>query len=177
MVTGKDLIERGWPEGPTIGLAVAAARELSERGMDDDSIVRELDQMAGAMRLPVSVGGALMPDAHLGYGLPVGGVLATEGAVIPWAVGVDIAPLRGDTLVPTLDGRSYPIKELCERGGEFGVWSCKPDGKVVAARARAFHTQKNVPLVKVTLDNGRVVECTPDHLFMMRDGTFTEAEG
>src|SRR5918997_531081 len=91
MVTGKDLIERGWPEGPTIGLAVAAARELSERGMDDDSIVRELEHMAGAMRLPVSVGGALMPDAHLGYGLPVGGVLATEGAVIPWAVGVDIA--------------------------------------------------------------------------------------
>jgi tRNA-splicing ligase RtcB len=42
------------------------------------------------MHLPVSVGGALMPDAHLGYGLPVGGVLATEGAVIPWAVGVDI---------------------------------------------------------------------------------------
>jgi tRNA-splicing ligase RtcB len=41
------------------------------------------------MHLPVSVG-ALMPDAHLGYGLPVGGVLATEGAVIPWAVGVDI---------------------------------------------------------------------------------------
>ena len=32
-----------------------------------------------------------MPDAHLGYGLPIGGVLATENAVIPYAVGVDIA--------------------------------------------------------------------------------------
>ena len=32
-----------------------------------------------------------MPDAHVGYGLPIGGVLATEGAVIPYAVGVDIA--------------------------------------------------------------------------------------
>ena len=39
----------------------------------------------------VSVRGALMPDAHLGYGLPIGGVLATENAVIPYAVGVDIA--------------------------------------------------------------------------------------
>jgi tRNA-splicing ligase RtcB len=49
------------------------------------------DQMAAAMRLPVAVAGALMPDAHVGYGLPIGGVLATRNAVIPYAVGVDIA--------------------------------------------------------------------------------------
>jgi len=48
-------------------------------------------QMDNAMRLPISVAGALMPDAHVGYGLPIGGVLATENAVIPYAVGVDIA--------------------------------------------------------------------------------------
>ncbi|MEL6536321.1 MAG: RtcB family protein [Bacteroidota bacterium] len=47
-------------------------------------------QMATAMKLPVTVGGALMPDAHSGYGLPIGGVLATENAVIPYGVGVDI---------------------------------------------------------------------------------------
>ena len=40
-------------------------------------------QMDAALRLPVSVAGALMPDAHVGYGLPIGGVLATESAVIP----------------------------------------------------------------------------------------------
>lgn len=50
-----------------------------------------VEQMDHAARLPVAVAGALMPDAHLGYGLPVGGVLATDGAVIPYAVGVDIA--------------------------------------------------------------------------------------
>lgn len=48
-------------------------------------------QMANALSLPVAVAGALMPDAHVGYGLPIGGVLATEGAVVPYAVGVDIA--------------------------------------------------------------------------------------
>lgn len=48
-------------------------------------------QMDAAMRLPVAVAGALMPDAHVGYGLPIGGVLATDNAVIPYAVGVDIA--------------------------------------------------------------------------------------
>ena len=50
-----------------------------------------MNQMNAAMRLPITVAGALMPDAHVGYGLPIGGVLATEGAVIPYAVGVDIA--------------------------------------------------------------------------------------
>jgi tRNA-splicing ligase RtcB (3'-phosphate/5'-hydroxy nucleic acid ligase) len=51
-----------------------------------------LKQMATAASLPVSVAGALMPDAHQGYGLPIGGVLATEAdKVIPYAVGVDIA--------------------------------------------------------------------------------------
>jgi tRNA-splicing ligase RtcB len=49
-----------------------------------------LYQMQQAARLPVTVSGALMPDAHAGYGLPIGGVLATENAVIPYGVGVDI---------------------------------------------------------------------------------------
>ena len=50
-----------------------------------------LAQIERACALPVAVRGALMPDAHVGYGLPIGGVLATAGAVIPYAVGVDIA--------------------------------------------------------------------------------------
>lgn len=57
------------------------------RDLDDESLA----QMERACRLPVSLAGALMPDAHVGYGLPIGGVLATDNAVIPSAVGVDIA--------------------------------------------------------------------------------------
>lgn len=49
-----------------------------------------MHQMYTAAKLPVAVAGALMPDAHAGYGLPIGGVLATENAVIPYGVGVDI---------------------------------------------------------------------------------------
>jgi tRNA-splicing ligase RtcB len=49
-----------------------------------------LAQMTQATKLPISIAGALMPDAHHGYGLPIGGVLATENAVIPYGVGVDI---------------------------------------------------------------------------------------
>lgn len=49
-----------------------------------------MNQMYQAARLPVAVAAALMPDAHAGYGLPIGGVLATGNAVIPYGVGVDI---------------------------------------------------------------------------------------
>ena len=54
----------------------------------EDGAIR---QMENACSLPVSVKGALMPDAHQGYGLPIGGVLAVDNAVIPYAVGMDIA--------------------------------------------------------------------------------------
>jgi tRNA-splicing ligase RtcB len=47
-------------------------------------------QMNQAAKLPIAVAGALMPDAHHGYGLPIGGVLATSNAIIPYGVGVDI---------------------------------------------------------------------------------------
>ena len=48
-------------------------------------------QLQAAVQVPIAVRGALMPDAHTGYGLPIGGVLATDNAVIPYAVGMDIA--------------------------------------------------------------------------------------
>ncbi|MGB1878060.1 MAG: RtcB family protein [Nitrosopumilus sp.] len=45
-------------------------------------------QMKNACDLPISHSGALMADSHIGYGLPIGGVLATRNSVIPYAVGV-----------------------------------------------------------------------------------------
>jgi tRNA-splicing ligase RtcB len=49
-----------------------------------------INQMDTAMQLPITVTGSLMADAHSGYGLPIGGVLATRNAVIPFGVGMDI---------------------------------------------------------------------------------------
>jgi tRNA-splicing ligase RtcB len=50
-----------------------------------------LDQLYNLARLPfVYKHIAVMPDAHVGYGMPIGGVLATKGYIIPNAVGVDI---------------------------------------------------------------------------------------
>ena len=84
-----------------------------------------IQQMRNACKLPVSVSGALMPDAHTGYGLPIGGVLATENAVIPYAVGVDIAcRVRLSVLdipVSALDVRRNALIRVLETETRFGV--------------------------------------------------------
>lgn len=86
-----------------------------------------VEQMVNACKLPVAVAGALMPDAHLGYGLPIGGVLATDNAVIPYAVGVDIACRMKLTVldIPTSElddqrGRSR-LTNAIERETRFGI--------------------------------------------------------
>jgi tRNA-splicing ligase RtcB len=82
-------------------------------------------QMERACQLPVSVAGALMPDAHVGYGLPIGGVLATENAVIPYAVGVDIACRMKMTVldwpVRELERKAEKLRKAIETETRFGV--------------------------------------------------------
>src|SRR5438067_11832063 len=112
----------------------------------------------------------ITPDAHYGYGVPVGCVLITdaeEGAVAVGPVGYDIGCFTADTLVPTVDGHSYPIGELAEREEKFFVYSISAEQKIVVAEATAQKTRTNAPLIKVTLDNGREIFCTPDHEFML----------
>lgn len=144
MLSGKDLIKLGYPQGRAIGIAINTVLKHFRRSEKEEivtmlkavvaapsdfvndsiwsktalelvpkerkTLVHELlknridyrifgvqfieegarNQMEVAMKLPVTVAGALMPDAHQGYGLPIGGVLATRNAVIPYGVGVDI---------------------------------------------------------------------------------------
>ncbi|MFN8063035.1 MAG: RtcB family protein [Vicinamibacterales bacterium] len=91
----------------------------------DDLDEGTLTQMRNACKLPVAVVGALMPDAHVGYGLPIGGVLATRGAVIPYAVGVDIACRMKmsvlDLPVTALTDDRDRLTRVLERETSFGV--------------------------------------------------------
>lgn len=86
-----------------------------------------LEQMALACSLPIAVAGALMPDAHIGYGLPIGGVLATEGSVIPYGVGVDIACRMRlsvfDIKAKKLSGRVDQLKNFLQEETRFGIGS------------------------------------------------------
>lgn len=70
---------------------VPRAEAAPHRRWGTDLEPSAVQQLERACTLPVAVRGALMPDAHTGYGLPIGGVLAVRNAVIPFAVGVDIA--------------------------------------------------------------------------------------
>ena len=74
-----------------------------------------LSQMDDACSLPVSVRAALMPDAHKGYGIPIGGVLAVKNAVIPYAVGVDIACRMCMSIL------DFPCREFKDNRGRFKI--------------------------------------------------------
>jgi tRNA-splicing ligase RtcB len=90
-------------------------------GFDETSVT----QIENACRLPVSVAGALMPDAHTGYGLPIGGVLAVRNAVIPYAVGMDIACRMKMTVldmpVSAIRGEEGFLRKALEQETRFGV--------------------------------------------------------
>lgn len=86
------------PETEKLANQAKFTHELKENGIPykvwgkEDIEEGAYNQMNIASKLPISVAGALMPDAHQGYGLPIGGVLATtHNTIIPFAVGVDIA--------------------------------------------------------------------------------------
>ena len=93
------------------------------RDLIDDGAVR---QMHDAMRLPVTVGGALMPDAHIGYGVPIGGVVALDDAVAPYMVGVDIACRMMLSVYPAdalayLGDRRDALKKALRDETRFGI--------------------------------------------------------
>jgi tRNA-splicing ligase RtcB len=81
-------------------------------------------QMETAMKLPVAVNGALMPDAHVGYGLPIGGVLAAYNAVIPYGVGMDIGCRMCMSVYPVspgiIDHDRERIKKILQTETRFG---------------------------------------------------------
>ncbi len=84
-----------------------------------------IHQMEIAMKLPITVAGALMPDAHQGYGLPIGGVLATDNAVIPYGVGMDIGCRMCMSIYdisPTLmETQTYELKKSLVEHSRFGL--------------------------------------------------------
>lgn len=82
-------------------------------------------QMVFAMKLPIAIKGALMPDAHQGYGLPIGSVLATSNSVIPYGVGMDIGCRMSlsifDQGMEFLNRYSYQIKSALKVRTSFGT--------------------------------------------------------
>ena len=118
---------------------------------------------------------AIMPDAHGGYGMPIGGVLATQEVVIPNAVGLDIGCFTGETKIPLLDGTQKTLKELTDRTDPFWVYSIDENYNLVPGKAIAVKTRKDADLVEVVVSGDESIVCTPNHLFMLDDRTWCEA--
>lgn len=116
------------PRDETIPLReVPLPYEIKGRDGIEEGALKQIDT---AMRLPVARAGALMPDAHQGYGLPIGGVLATENTIIPYAVGVDIGCRMClslfDTPLSDLTVRKDDLKNMLVQNTAFGRESLKP---------------------------------------------------
>jgi hypothetical protein len=79
----------------------------------------------------------------------------------------------GHTRIPLLDGTFPQIEELA--GKEVWVYSSTPEGHIVPGRARGRFTKNVTELVDVVLDSGAVERCTPEHRWMLRDGSYKEA--
>ncbi len=116
--------------GPFAQALLRSKRNIREapavwRQWGQDLEPESINQMGRACQLPIAVAGALMPDAHVGYGLPIGGVLATDQAVIPYAVGVDIACRMKLTVLDLplreLDRQREKLIKAIESETRFGV--------------------------------------------------------
>lgn len=86
----------------------------------------------------------------------------------------------GDTKVSLFDGRELSFLELIDEygyNGKFWVYSCTSDGVVVPGLAHSVHkTKVSTRIAIVKLDNGEEIRCTPDHRFMLRNGSYVEAK-
>jgi len=118
-------------------------------GQDFDSAA--LDQIFTAAKLPVAEMAALMPDAHLGYGLPIGGIVALNNAISPNFVGVDIACRMCLTILdmtPELIGDRKKVLQIMRDVSRFGVGSKFEKGKIRRHEVMADPLWDEIPLLK-----------------------------
>ena len=111
-------------------------------------------QLYDSLKLPIAVKGALMPDAHSGYGLPIGGVLATNNAVIPYGVGVDIGCRMSlsifDLPASYLKGKDHQLQAILKDSTKFGM----NETHAIKADHELFYREEfnDIPLLKKLKD-------------------------
>jgi hypothetical protein len=90
-------------------------------------------------------------------------------------------PIRENSIIPLLDGTEITIKELSEKvksGEEVWTYSIQDGTKSIVPSKIVWCdlTRKNSELYRVTLDDGTYLDTTPDHEYMLRDGSFKRAD-
>jgi hypothetical protein len=82
--------------------------------------------------------------------------------------------LSGETKIRLLDGSIRPIKDLTDK--EFWVYSKSIGGKIVPGKVKRCWKTGFKKIVKVNFSDGTFVKCTPNHQFLMKDGSYKDAE-
>lgn len=90
-------------------------------------------------------------------------------------------PIRENSIIPLLDGTEVSIKELSDRiksGEEIWSYSIQDGTKAIVPSKIIWCdlTRKNSELYRVTLDDGTYIDTTPDHEYMLRNGSFKRAD-
>lgn len=115
-------------------------------------------------------------NCHAGKGCVIGFTATLTDRIIPNLIGVDIGCFTGDTKVALLSGVNKSLKELYESKEKIWVYAINENKKIVPAEAIALQTRKNAELLEVIVSGGYNIKCTPDHKFMLLDGSYREAK-
>ena len=128
---------------------------------------RTMGQIKRCAAHPAAQAAVLAADGHLGYAVPIGGVVAYEDKISPSGVGFDIACLARESRVSTEDGFWLRIDQVSGTS-RLSCWDGQTD------RAITHHSGYVAKGVKDTLAvrliNGREIVATPDHRVLTKSG-------
>ena len=134
-------------------------------------------QIANAAHLPGIVKASMaMPDIHWGYGLPIGGVVATDieegGVITPGGVGYDINCLSGESKVLLDNGAYIEIKDFEEVFGKktLACFNFIDDSLTATSIVRFLKIKPKNRVLEVKTLNGSKITATEDHPFWTPDG-------
>jgi len=150
------------------GRVLASERLLAEIGDD-----KSLQQLRNTTHLPGIQKYALaLPDAHQGYGFPVGGVAgidAETGCISPGAIGYDINCLPGETDVRLQFGRRREIADLVDDFETEQAVVASENGQRQSG-IRLLTEREGQTVHELETETGDTVEATADHPFLTPDG-------
>ena len=88
--------------------------------------------------------------------------------------------LRGNVKIKLLNGTSKSIKDIIDENDYSNLYTLSVNPKTLQLEPTKIisgkKTRLNAELIRVHLDNKEFIDCTPDHLFMMKDGSYKQAQ-
>ena len=144
--------------------------QLADRQQKLNRYLHNLMKLAEQHNLSVYVTNQVMSNPAQMFGDPT---VAIGGNIVGHAC------LTGDTNVALVDGRSLSFIELIkeyDQGKVNFTFTVDENNKIKVAEIKDPRlTRSNAEIMKVVLDNDEEIKCTPDHKFMLRNGSYKEA--